>query len=67
MEGRKCGVEGEKDEDEILPWFVKEVCCATGFKVGGEEICVVGEQGQNNEFGIVMMARYQQNIWERRW
>lgn len=41
---------GRKDEDEILLWFVKEVCCATGFKAGGEEICVVGDGGQNNEF-----------------
>lgn len=53
---------GRKDEDEILLWFVKEVCCATGFQVGGEEICVVGDEGQNNEFRKVMMVRYQQNI-----
>lgn len=64
-EGRKCGVEGggggERDEDEIL--LLNEVCCATGFKVRGKEICVGGDWGQNNEFRIVMMARYQQDIW----
>ena len=52
---------GGGDEDEIL--LLNEVCCATGFKVGGKEICVVGDGGQNNEFRIVMMARYQQDIW----
>lgn len=64
-EGRKCGVEGGKDEDEILPRFVKEVCRARGFEVGGKEICVVGDGGQNNDLAMVMV-RYQQKIWRER-
>lgn len=53
---------GGKMRGEILLQFVKEVCCTTGFKVGGKEICVVGDWGQNNEFRVVMMVRYHQNI-----
>lgn len=45
--GKKVWSRRGKDEDEILLWFVKEVCCATGFKVGGKELCVVGDGGQN--------------------
>lgn len=53
---------GGEMRGEILLQFVKEVCCTTGFKVGGKEICVVGDWGQNNEFRVVMMVRYHQNI-----
>lgn len=59
--GKEVWSRGGKDEDEILLWFVKEVCCATGFKVGGKEICVVGDGGQNNDLAM-MIVRYQQNI-----
>lgn len=45
-----------KDKDEVLLQFVKEVYCCTGFKVGGKEICVLSDGGQNNEFRVVMIC-----------
>lgn len=52
-----------KDEDEILLWFLKEARCAAGFKVGGKELCVVGDGDQNH---ALMMIEISTEYMERK-
>lgn len=77
--GGKGEGEGQTEMRYCLA-VVKEVCCARGFKVGGERnMCCgrrretevvrvgVGVGGQSNDSAAMATTRYPRNVWRRDW